>query len=307
MAMTRRLRGSSAVLLVTLSLLAVSCGGEAMVVSTASSTTRVAGEGGTTVEGGTTAEALPWWQATRRPAERLAGPQPVSVSYTTKTLDLILALSQAVVAGEVLSVEGPFWNEADGQLWQQVVEAADQEASVDLAIPQLYREVAFRVDEVLLDETGTLVAGDSITLLVLGGGGGPPSLGHEANQGVVMHPGDRQVLLLAYMGYGFRENWVDAWQPLFPPVSVLDLVDGRYRPQNPDYALVFGFAPELATGRDSLSLEELASLTEALKLKPLGDFERLRPVNFTAVMRREAFGIETAEPACLNVPRGECS
>ena len=303
--MTRLLRGSSAVLLVTLALLAVSCGSEAIVVPTASSTAGVAGEGGTTVEAGTTADAVPWWQATRGPAEFLEGPD-VTAYYTTETFDLVLALAQAVVAGEVLSVQGPFWNEADGQYWEE--KPGDMEDPGDMTIPELYREVAFRVDSVILDETSTLGPGAEITLLVTGGGQGTPRVGMRAWEGAVMQPGDEQVLLLAYMGSSFRENWVDAWQPLYPPVSVLDHVDGRYRPQWADQAQpgMFGLVPNLGTGQEDFSLEELTTFLDAVKAEPLGEFARLLPSNFTADWWRATFRIETTEPACLNVPRGEC-
>jgi hypothetical protein len=288
--------GAAARLLVAIvGLLVTSCGSEIVVGPHAGS---VGQSDSAPVEDGSTPASVPWWQAARRPAERLQGPE-TTVSWTTKPLDLIAALAQAVVSGEVLGVDGPFWNEADGQYWEQV--------SADMTVPMLYREVAFRVDSVLYDSTGSLRPGTEISLLVLGGGGSQPRVGAGATEGVVLHPGDEQMLFLAYMAFDFRENFVDTWQPLLPPVSVLDNIAGRYRPQWVGQgAEVFALVPQLA--QDDFSSEELSYLIDAVKAGPLpADFRGLLPSNFSAERRRLDFGIETAEPACLNVTRGECS
>jgi len=136
----------------------------------------------------------------RRPAEDTSGQQFEVATRPPLPIDALLYAAGSVLRG---TVDGPFWNQADGQRWELT--------ESDFTPPDLYREVQFDVTEVLRDDVG--VEPGRIVIRVRGGGSGAETT-DSAPFGGTFIPGEDVYILVTLSAYFMREGPIDVFQPL---------------------------------------------------------------------------------------------
>ncbi len=141
----------------------------------------------------------------------------------------------------MVQVDGPFWNQADGQKWAPV-DAPVAEGG-DYTAPVLYREVTIRVSEVLRDDFGILTS-DVVTIEALGAG--PDGADENAYIGGHFAVGDEVLLFLSNQVFYLREGPVVALQPFSFAEGVYHVVGGQVVPDH----LYPGVAPSARSPDD---------------------------------------------------------
>ena len=244
----------------------------------------------------------PWWQAERKVALRVDGGG--IVEGFGQPFEYLVSRAQSIVAGRVVSVDGPFWNQANGQYWAEDLEG-------DWTVPVLYREVTVEMSRTLYLAEGLELSQDGIlvSFLVNGDGAGEsPNLSALDGGGPHFTVGDEVVVLLEYIFHPFRESAVDVWTATYGASSSLTLSAGG------DYSLQVGAgAPQQAflevdisgiLEKGGLSLADIESLVGIIKAQPPLP-GRGRPEDMTGDRIRAEHNLPSV-PACLNTPRGEC-
>jgi len=87
----------------------------------------------------------------RRIAEEIR-PSEASANVQLLEPDVALYAAPLVLVGEVIGVEGPFWNQDNGQKWEADDGGKPTDLLSDYTIPILYREISIEVSEVLRDD-----------------------------------------------------------------------------------------------------------------------------------------------------------
>lgn len=258
-----------------------------------------------TPDGGFLFSADSWWRTSRSDAADFPDPGFFEDSAAIG-MDMLLSRAQVVLRGSVSAVDGPFWNQANGQFWDRV-------PSEDYALQGLYREVTLDVSEVLWDDFGAAAAARPFQFITYGDGqGSDPRHGGLSGDGAHFAIGDEVVVLLEWRAYGLRETGVDVYLVGHPPWGVLNLQrDGRYAPQlwQADPQMRFPTIDARVSflySDGAWSLDELKQGVEAAKLIEVPpDLLRQYPALNTSRQTNQNDGVADS-PACLNVPRGDC-
>ena len=245
-----------------------------------------------------------WWRAYRTEAVGDASPDAV-VDTLAIGLDLLMSRAQVAVRGVVRSVDGPYWNQADGQFWSRQEE--------DFTFQSIYREVTIDVVEVLWDELGDAQVGRPFPFIAVGDGkGGGPRSGDLPGDGAVYAEGDEVVVLLEWRVFNFRETGTDVYQVAEPPWGVFNPnSDGTFSAQawtddpqrrlpKTDPRLAFLFEGGAWTIED---LESAISTAKTLEIPP--DFQRQYPSALKADITNQWNDVGPI-PSCLNSPKGIC-
>lgn len=147
----------------------------------------------------------------RAPARDASGPHLAPLIVDTFPLEALLYAAPIAVQGSVTDVQGPFWNQADGQKW------VDDAANPNYTDPTLYREITISVSSVLRDDLGVV----NDILIIRAYGGGTPEEGEAALRGGNFVPGEEIVVLLSQEAFFMREGPIDWLIPLLGFQSVL--------------------------------------------------------------------------------------
>lgn len=119
----------------------------------------------------------------------------------------ILYAAPTVVTATVTGVEGPFWNQSDGQKW------SDDPVRGDYTIPVLYREVKLEIDSVTRDDFG--ITADKASIKIVALGGGPSSDDPDSYAAGHFSVGDRLVLFLSMEPFYMRDKPIVVIQPFY--------------------------------------------------------------------------------------------
>lgn len=135
-------------------------------------------------------------------------------SYEFDSLDMegLLDKTPIVVTGVVTGIAGPFWNSADGQLWEPEVEA-ESLLENDYTVPQLYTEWTIQVTQVvrnLLPDRLPTGIGERIEVIVLE----DPSDPTVEARSLDSIPSAEVVTFLDYGAWFFRDGPLDAYFPV---------------------------------------------------------------------------------------------
>ncbi len=176
------------------------------------------GDGGTETRVSTSASqaGAEWWRVVRTlPDEIVLDHETLPVlEYGFVPLDILWDAAETVVRARVVAVDGPFWNQASGQVWEFTED-------IPGFIPTPYRDVTVEIDTAF---RGTHQAGEQVTLLVQGAG--PDVGGGPWFEGANMSVGDDVVLLASLYPFRMREGEITVLTPIREPISVLGPVEG---------------------------------------------------------------------------------
>lgn len=245
-----------------------------------------------------------WWRAYRTEAIGNASPNAV-VDTLAIGLDLLMSRAQVAVRGVVRSVDGPYWNQADGQFWPRHED--------DYTAQSIYREVTIDVTDVLWDELGDARIGQPFQFIALGDGNGDsPSGGDLPGDGAIYAVGDEVIVLLEWKVFNFRETGADVYQVAEPPWGVFNPnPDGTFSAQawtddpqrrlpKTDPRLAFLFEGGAWTIDE---LEAAIATAKTLEIPP--DFQRQYPSALKAEITNQRNDVGLI-PSCLNTPKGMC-
>lgn len=134
--------------------------------------------------------------------------------------EMLFYAAPVVVVCSVESVEGPFWNTADGQKWEEISDKSLAEGG-DYTSPILYREITIRVEDVIRNEMA--VPDDRIEFIALGGG--THSQDQDPLVGGDFREGERLVLFLTESRLRMRERPIPVYEPFYLRHGVFHVTD----------------------------------------------------------------------------------
>lgn len=151
-------------------------------------------------------------RSVRRVAEDTSSNQASPITVERIPDEGVVYAAPLVLEGVVEEVAGPFWNQVDGQKWE------DRDS---YTVPFLYREITLRTTRVLRDDDG--VAGGTFTFLASGGGLGSDDL--YATVGGTFSEGDHVVVMLSPGVLPMREGPTKAYWTFFGSQGVHVIAD----------------------------------------------------------------------------------
>lgn len=208
--------------------------------------------------------------------------------FATLDEDILLFTAPAAAIATVIAIDGPFWNQADGQKWE-----ASELVGGDYTVPVLYREISLDVDRFLWNELG--LETNRLIIRVLGGGkdqiGGDPFIGGHFEQG------ESVLILLRSDVFYMRELPVEFLQPYYNRQGVYHLVQREGESVVvPDAYFVDDAAQEVPLDSDdaaaefdpqSLTISEFLSRVDHLRNEARPSWDRYRPVPNAAAAKIE--------------------
>ena len=121
--------------------------------------------------------------------------------YPTIDPEAVVYSAPLALTGTVTQVEGPFWNQASGQKWED---------SGSYTVPYMYREIRLAVTETLRNDFDVDVSGDFVFIAI---GGGETATGDAPFIGGHFNVDDEVIVFLSSQVLYMREQPIVVYQP----------------------------------------------------------------------------------------------
>jgi len=212
--------------------------------------------------------------------------------FPTLPLDGIVYAAPTVVSATVLAVDGPFWNQADGQKWIDSGAATFAEGA-DYTVPVMYREVTLSIDRVERDDLAIPTEGSDLVMIALGGG--ETADDPDALAGGSYTVGERLVLYLSSEVFYMRDVPLVAIQPFF-------LSDGVYHVRTEQGAEVV--VPDQLIGLydrgdDEYSDEDIEDMLSFVRVTPDELLSRTNDARIVEKPKWEAYRVQVGAAEAL--------